>query len=234
MNLDMDKNKMKIRIIWWCCVAISYLMLGIISEAFNMSKNIRNALFWFMFVIVILSWYIINQIWYKQFLKKVNALTPILEKENNPDKYIKENLELLHGKKSMQIIAILNLNICDAYCRKGDYEKAKESLMNIKESKIYGGLKILYLIDLAFVYFSLNENENAINILNTNRKNIEKWKENEHLGPPISIVMILELIANKQRDKAKELLQISQKKWSNSSSQAHFTQISEFLNIKND
>ena len=83
----------------------------------------------------------------------------------------------------MQIIAILNLNICDAYCRKGDYEKAKESLMNIKKSKIYGGLKILYLIDLAFVYFSLNENENAINILNTNRKNIEKWKENEHLGP---------------------------------------------------
>ena len=71
---------MKIRIIWWCCVAISYLMLGIISEAFNMSKNIRNALFWFMFVIVILSWYIINQIWYKQFLKKVNALTPILER----------------------------------------------------------------------------------------------------------------------------------------------------------
>ena len=77
-----------------------------------------------LIIATMLAWFVINQLWYEEFLHKVESLTPILEKEIHADKYIAENLSLLQGKKSMQIIAILNINICEGYCKKVNYEKA--------------------------------------------------------------------------------------------------------------
>lgn len=120
-----ENNRKKIRILWWGFIVLSNLLLGIFSAKYNLSIQMTLSIFRGLFIATMLAWFVINQLWYKEFLRKVESLSPILEKEIHADKYIAENLSLLQGKKSMQIIAILNMNICEGYCKKGNYEKAK-------------------------------------------------------------------------------------------------------------
>lgn len=169
-----------------------------------------------------LAWFVINQLWYKEFLRKVESLTPILEKENDADKFIAENISLLQGKKSMQIIAILNINICEGYCKKGDYQKAKAHLMEINPKKIHRLLKIYYQLIFIYVLFYLEETEEAMEQLSNLRDTLLRFQNSPELGAMISIVQIFDLLSQNKKQEAHDLLLLSKEKWKENKYQNDF------------
>lgn len=208
-----ERNGNKIRMLWWGFIVISNFLLGIFSAKYNLSIDMKLSIFWGIIIIAILAWFVINQLWYKEFLRKVENLTPILEEENDADKFIAENLSLLQGKKSMQIIALLNINICEGYCKKGDYQKAKAHLMKINPKKIHGLLKLTYHLICIYVLFYLEETEAATEKLSNHRDELLKFENSPELGAMISIVQIFDLLSQKNKQEAHDLLLVSKEKW---------------------
>lgn len=217
-----EKNRKKIRILWWGFIVLSNLLLGIFSAKYNLSIQMTLSIFRSLFIATMLAWFVINQLWYKEFLRKVESLTPILEKENDADKYIAENLSLLQGKKSMQIIAILNMNICEGYCQKGNYEIAKAHLLQINPKKLHGLLKVTYQLLFIYVLFYLEETEAATEQLSKHRDVLLKFENSQELGAMISIVQIFELLSQKKRQEGYDLLLLSKERWMENKYQIDF------------
>lgn len=217
-----ERNRKKIRMLWWMFIIFSNLLLGVLSVKYNLSNSIKILIFWSLFIVEMIAWFVINQLWYKEFLRKVESLTPILEEENDADRFIVENLSLLKGKKSMQIIAILKINICEGYCKKGDYQKAKAHLTEINPKKIHGLLRVYYQLIFIYVLFYLKETEEAMKQMANQWDTLLKFENSPELGAMISIVRIFQLLTQKKKQEANDLLHLSKEKWKKSNYQKDF------------
>lgn len=161
-------------------------------------------------------------IWYQHMMKKINKLLPLLEKDKNPDLYILENEKLLKELQSKITSSIIHINISVAYCRKKDYIKAKEELLLVNKKSMRGPHKVIYLIDLAYVYFYLDEPRKALDYVNANEKGLKTYENSSALGPVISTIRIFEALSKDNKEKAFALLEESKIKWQNPSVQEDF------------
>lgn len=201
-----EKNKQKIRKIWKLCVILLYIIEVVLCLYFRLDKNTVTIITTITFGLVLLSYFIINSMWYKEFTNNIKDLDVILHKNKDYKKYIEENKKLLVGKKSMVNIARLNINIAVAYCHMKEFYKAKEYLLTINENKIHGMLKVIYNLDLIYVLFFLKEKKEAIDILQKNRKQIIKFKDVKGFKNLISVILIFELYIDKQKKEAIDIL----------------------------
>lgn len=209
----MKKNKA--RILFWVFAIVVYLLLLVFSIRFDLDDNSIWLLATAVFLSVCFVSFGMNQIWYIKFVKQVKSISKILEEDKNPTKYIEENKTLLQGKKSIHIITMLQMNIAIAYCEMKDYQKAKDALLEIKEKKIHGIQKLGFKVLFILVYFHLEEYEEAICIMDKNRKEILKFADSNALGELISIILIFELIVLEEKEEAEKALSIAEEYWEN-------------------
>lgn len=201
-----EENKKSIRKTWKLCIVVLYIIEVFICLYFKLDRNSVKAVTTITLGLVVLSYFIINTMWYKEFSKKLEELDSNLHKDKNYNKYIEENKKLLIGKKSMVNIARLNINIAVAYCYMKEFSKAKEHLLVINENKIHGLLKIVYKVDLIYILFFLKEKEKAIDILEKNRKQIMKFKDVNSFKNIISAILVFELYSNNKKEEAISIL----------------------------
>lgn len=207
------KNKKKIRILFiggWVVVAF---VLGICKTAFSLSNTASYLLYGLLVLGILVSWYAVNQSWYRGFTKQMAALDAILTEEHDPDRYIEENEKLLLGKKSAQIKSMLRINLCIGYCAKGGYKGAQQQLELVEEKKLIGIQRVVYWADCAYVAFYLGENEKALSYMEKNKREIDKFGKNKELGGLIATLQIFELVAAKKIEPAQALYTRSRAAW---------------------
>ncbi|MFA9464678.1 MAG: hypothetical protein ACERKN_10360 [Velocimicrobium sp.] len=170
----------------------------------------------------------INIAWQKNLMKKVKCLEKILKDEQNPDKFIEENEKLLQTLKSSYNRAMIKINLSVGYCEKGEYETAKDILLSIPSKSLKGIHGVIYFVNLAYVYFRIEENQKALNILELHNKDFLCFKTNSSLGGSIAILRIFQYIVTNQPLEAQNLLTVEKEKWADH----HFLEDWEFLQIK--
>lgn len=207
------KNKKKITISFVGVWVFAALVLGICKAAFSLSNPIFYVLYGLLLLGILVSWYAVNQSWYREFVKKVAALDVILTQEHDPDHYIAENEKLLEGKKSTQIKTMLLVNLCRGYCAKGDYQEAQRQLELVEEKKLIGIQRVVYLADCAYVAFYLGENDKALAYLAKNKRNIDRFEKSRELGGLIAILHMFELLATDKIQLAQALYLVSKDTW---------------------
>ena len=227
-----ERNKRKIRIAFWAAATLLFLLLGISRPLLQLSESMTWTLFWVLCALTLIAWYLINQLWYLEFRKTVGALLPILTEEKDPDRYIAENEKLLVGKKAEQIKGILRMNICAAYCEKGDYSKAEEHLLALRPQKLYGIQRVAYLADLAYVYFYLDQKAEALDVMAQNKKGLSDFAQSPHLGGLIAVLQIFELLARGNVDEAKEALEKARERWPDSRCESDFLALEQKLHAR--
>lgn len=225
-----ERYRRKIRIAFWAAFILPFfLLLGIGRPLLQLSEGMIWTLFWVWCAVMVLAWYLINRLWYLEFRRTVRALLPILTEEKDPDRYIAENEKLLAGKKSEQIKGILRMNLCAAYCEKGDYSKAKEQLSALHPQKLYGVERVAYLADLAYVCFYLDETEEALDVMQKNKKGLTDFAQSPHLGGLIAVLRIFELLAHGNAEEVKDALEKAKKRWPDSRHENDFLVLEQKL-----
>ena len=205
----------KIRMIFWIVIIVLSIFFGIVAAALDLSPTVRRILMAVYLTFVLISSISIDLLWYRFFNHRLKALQPILLHQRDADRYITEITALLEGKKSPQIRSVLKLNLSAAYCEKKEYEKAKELLLQIKPRKLAGTNRLIYWADLAYVYFYLQENQNAISIMDQQKVPFSKLSDNGYVGGLLAILSIFRKLAENDNIGARQLLDQSRAKWEN-------------------
>lgn len=165
---------MKLKKIWFAVLVVFMMMCLWLKNT-----GMTNEKFWGLYSIGIAIWFlgavVINQRWMKEFYKELEAKTPLLQ--SNPDQYIKELEEMLEGKKSPMIIAVLINNIGAGYMHKKEYETARQKLLTVPEKGIKGFLAPIYYTNLAQALYCSGKEDAFLKLLVLKVKDLEMYKE---------------------------------------------------------
>lgn len=224
----MEKQRKKIRIIFWVIVIVGSMALGIGTAAFEPDTFAKTALVLGWMAAVAVCSITIDLLWYRALNRKLRALQPILLQEHDADRYIDEINMLLAEHKSPHTNAVLKLNLCAAYCEKKEYHLAKEMLLQINPRMLSGINRAVYWADLAYVYFYLQENEQAILILEQQAADFSKLSDNARLGGLIAILSIFQKLAQGDRPGARQLFNQARPKWENDHTAPDFEYLESF------
>lgn len=204
------KNKMRNVILAGFGLGVIMLLLRYI---FKLSEQMMWKYYIIISIFLIAAAMVINLIWQIKIIRKLKGLEKILVEENNADKFIEENEKLLQTLKSSYYRKCIKINLSAGYCDKGDYEAAKNTLLSISNTRLMGINKVVYNINLAYVYFKLEEDQKAISILEQYDKEFVRLENHVSLGGSIAVLKVLQLIAKNQTAEAQKLLNASKEKW---------------------
>lgn len=223
----MLKNKKKIRIAFWVAAVTLSALLGVATEALEISDSAKNVLLIVWLGSMAAVSVAIDLLWYRSFNQRLKALQPILLKERDPDRYIQEISALLEGKKSPQLRGVLLINLSAAYCEKKEYDTAKTLLLQIDPKKLAGINRLAYWADLAYVHFYLHEDERACAALARQEKELLKFADHPHLGGLIAILSVFKKLAEGDKPGAKALLEQARARWENAHSAPDFDYLAQ-------
>ena len=180
----MEKHRRLIRVLWFCAFLLSFLLLGVARAALALSNGLFIGLWLALAVLLLLSSLVINMLWYQEFVRSVQALSPLLD--TDPDQYIAAIGALLKGKRAEANRALLRLQLFEAYSRKGDYRSAKAQLTALRPQKLKRLYRLLYDLYLALACFHLGERGEALSILAPRADALTQYQQDPNLGPLIS------------------------------------------------
>ncbi|MCJ7854891.1 hypothetical protein MUJ63_01095 [Lachnospiraceae bacterium NSJ-143] len=223
----MGKSMNKIRILFWCILIAVSFCLGIAKGAGILQESTFRIILYLFFILVVVSALAVYTLWARGFLKKVNAIQPLIK--SDPDRYIKEITELMDGIKSKQLISIKYINICAACCAKKDYLSAQKALAKVYPSKLRGFNRAVYAADMAYVLFYLGENDKAADVMETYRKQFSQLSENRQIGGIISTLNIFEKTAEGKWNEAEALLETAKSKWLGSDTEDDLTYLETLI-----
>ncbi len=206
----MEKNKKRIRRIWWCVYLLACLAAGICTAAFDLSTEMTVALFLLLCLAAVLSWYVINLMWYRELNASVAAAAPLLH--SDPDRYIAELTRLLGNKKSPQLRAVYYINLCAAYCEKQDWLAARAQLDRLRPQSLSAPLRACWTANRAYVGFYLGQNEAAHALLEKNAVLLQKQRIQPELNTLMEVLEVFDLCGQNQAEEAQRALDILRKK----------------------
>lgn len=161
--------------------------------------------------------------------KKLDALTPILVEERNPDKYIERVSALMEKTRSSQFRQVLLLNLAAAYCDKRDHGKAHELLTQIKPGQLSLANRTVYWANLALTCFYLGDKEKACQIVEKQKADFQKPISQENIGPTLALVAIFYEQTKGSRKEARELYARARRKWYNDRYAADFDYLGKYF-----
>lgn len=224
----MEKNKKKIRVIYWAIIILGSLILGIVTAALEWNDFMRKVTFISWVSIMGIGAFAINLAWGMEFTQKLNKINLILNEERDPDRYILELNALMEGKRSFQLRQLHLINLGAAYSQKEDYEKAKSLLLKARAPKI-GINKVIYWADLAMVYFYLKEDEAACAIIEAQKDNFEKFKDHKQVGGTLAVLSLFHLAAMGEKNKLRQQLSEAKEKWENKQNKSDFIHLESLV-----
>ena len=191
-------------------VIIGILMV-VVENIFDIPRDVMRKAYLILGGLAIVISVGVNVLWQKRFQKKIKALMPILYEDNNPDLFIEENEKLLATVKSPYNKAFLLLNISVGYSDKKDYQKAKDTLLQIPENGIKGINGVIYYIDLVYYNFKLMNMDEVISIMDKHQKEFKAFENHKIIGKHIRLNQVFYLKAKNQFEEADKLLSILEK-----------------------
>ncbi len=100
----------------------------------------------------------------KTVLKDAEALLPILTEQHNPGKYI-EALNAVFDGQEEKFEPFRSINLSAAYSQLGDNVTARDLLLSVKDLRMNGNVQLVYLLNLAYIYFKLRDYKAVHNLI---------------------------------------------------------------------
>lgn len=198
------ENRGLVRALWWAGVLLAGALVLVASLSMGLGPQWLALLFALVGVGAVVAALVINAMWLREICRQASALYPILAEEKDPDRYIRSLNDLLGDKRSAFLRGIRCINLCAAFCQKGDWTAAKEALLEISWHRLRGLQRALYLANLAYVCFYLKEDREALEAMRHNQVAMQKYRA--QLGALADVLAIFEAAAKGEKKTAARLL----------------------------
>ncbi|WP_317854704.1 hypothetical protein [Chakrabartyella piscis] len=146
-----------------------------------------------------------------RFLKKLNVLAPYLM--SDPDTYIHEMELILKKFVPKGYRSMLRINVAIAHMQKRDYTSALSVIKTISPGRMQKNSVGIYYVVLANIYIHLNETQNAMTLIQSSSKKLQKLPVSGNLPMFNSIVAIFYAMETGNWTQAKELLDYAIANW---------------------
>lgn len=198
---------MKLKKLWFA-VLVVFMMMCLWFK----NTGMEQGQFWGLYGIGIAIWFlgavVINQKWLKAFYQEIDAKTPLFKE--NPDQYIKEMEEMLEGKKSPMLIAMLINNIGAGYMQKKEYETARQKLLTVPEKGLKGSIAPIYYANLAQALYCSGKEDAFLKLLVLKVKELDMFqkmaKENPAWQVMVTSMDLYRMLAEGQKAEVKKIL----------------------------
>ncbi len=222
-----NKKIKKIRTWFWICYILSLLTLLMICLANGVSKSTVKVVFGIYIAVVLIAIFVIDILFVSKLTKNVNALLPILNDENDPDRYLEQLTDLIGDAKSPLLKAVFCINSSVAYFDKGEYEKAREVLSKVNLKKVPLAHSLLYYLDMALICIHLEDYDTAMDIWEKKKHYFENLPDNTNIGSVVSDLRIFSLIREGKKDEALAQIEEDRKKWTRVRDQKEYAFLEE-------
>lgn len=206
---------------------------GIVLLAIKIFFDIPEQTFWKLYLVVgatvIFGACLINIAYYAISMNKMLRLAPILEIEQNPKKYIAENIKLQRNTKNRYIRALINLNLVAAYCDLGEFDTAWKIMESCNIGEIKGPNIVVYHINQIYLLFRLGEKDRAIQLMEQHKKILQNFRNHKTLGANIAILNIYRNLSQGEKEKAQASLIVVKDRWHSNRMEQEYQHLEHLL-----
>ena len=164
-------------------------------------------------VVILLASFAVNLYWAAFISKKINALQPVLNAQNDPDRYIEKLTSLTEGIRGSGLEDIVHINLAVAYARKDDLDTALEHMGLVKAERLKGLNRGIYWGDLALFCYEKGDIGTADRLLEDHRDEIGAYGSSKQAGPLCDMLRIYSALHAGDRDEASRLLARAEEDW---------------------
>jgi tetratricopeptide (TPR) repeat protein len=207
----MEKQKKRIRVIFWVVVILVCLLVGMGLAACGLTTKMKTVVALICVAAVAVAAVVIDLAYYRRLGKAVDALLPLLHQD--PDAYIQGIEDLLHGAKNLGLRQTRAINLAAAYCEKGDYARAARHLEELDPAQLSPQHRGVYWADYALTQFHLHHKKKACDILAQQEEVFAPLKNSRHLGGLLAVLDIFRLLAEGDQATARKMLDLARVAW---------------------
>jgi tetratricopeptide (TPR) repeat protein len=207
----MEKQKKRIRAIFWVVVVLACILVGMGLAASGLTTKMKTIVALICVAAVAVAAVVIDLAYYRRLGKAVDALLPLLHQD--PDAYIQGIEELLHGAKNLGLRQTRAINLAAAYCEKGDYRQAAQQLESLDPNQLAPQHKGVYWADYALTQFHLHHKKKACDILTQQAQLFAPLENSRHLGGLLAVLEIFRLLAEGDQASARKMLDLARVAW---------------------
>lgn len=164
-------------------------------------------------VVLILLILIVNTVYFVIMSSKIKKKL-VLYHEGKYGEFNSAMEEILKKAKGENLKNIIRINLSAGYIESKEYDKAKETLENIKPLKLRDErVRLVYYINLCVCNFKLENYEKFKELYEINKNLFKKYKDEEGYSESLAQLEITNYIVEEEFDKARELLEVTREKY---------------------
>lgn len=207
----MEKNKKKIRIIFWSVLIVLSAIVGALIAHFDPPSHLRRTAITLWLFAAVAAAIAIDMIWLKEMKKQLGVLAQLLP--HDPDGYIEGINRLLGDKKGRAWQQIRIINISAALCEKRDFNQARRVLEGLSPQKIPRVNRVIYWANLALACFCSGDHAAGSQIMSAQGKTFASMADSDVLGAQFAMLDILYLFYGGKKDEAAQKLALAKSHW---------------------
>lgn len=194
---------MRAKKILWILLAV--FVIGMI---WLQDSGVSQEFFWTIYGVSVAALFIvlvaINQKELRTLQTELEQLRSI--RSSNPQEYIKRLQQMLEGKKSRAVQALLMTELGAGYMASGDYEAAKRTLLAVPEKGLNVQVGQMYYTYLGLTLFHLDKEEAARKLMVLKAKEFSQAQNNPEIAPFYHMLQILCLLSEAKQQEARAYL----------------------------
>lgn len=184
------------------------VLLGLGILAVQFAFRLDQVIVWKWYLraapVVILGAVLVNMLWQLRFQRRAAALTNILTKEQDPQRFIAETGALLERASHPYNLALLYINQSVGYAYLNRFDEAKRTLLQAPPKGLKGLLGVTYFLNLTYYCFRLAQQSEALALWQAHEREFSRFEASPNLAGAIALTRIYALLAQGERAQAEQ------------------------------
>lgn len=239
-NWDLYKNTlggflfmMKKYFIFFACIMVFGLMLGMMKSALNTPDELFGTVYCIVSGTILVGCIVFNMCYHRHYRKKMLYAMKLLE-ERKTDEYLVFVNELLSKVKGRYLKTLFTVNLSAGYTDIKEYQKAIALLESVSKNRMDFTLKMVHRLNLCCNYYYNNQKEQAMSTYEESLKIFKPFHETPMYGGNLAVLDIFMELCKENYEVAEALLVLAKAKWENPRLQEDYLHIEEVLKVSVD
>ncbi len=222
-------NQSMLKFYFLAAILVFTIGLSILQKQLGISNLVAKIVLVVFILIMAALYYYMKNRWMRAYMMVIDSLQPILTHKKDPVLYRKELMSLLQFQKAVPFRMMLQMGLYASYCIEENWEQAKNELLDAPYKKSFGLQNVAYWTDRAYVDFRLNNDEEAFEIIEKNRREFVRCQNFDRIGALIRTLFIIETIKKGDKDQGKKMFNDIRKTYNQKALEEEFLYIEKLL-----
>lgn len=219
--------------IFAAAVVVGSCVLGAALTLAKVESNVRMIALLLWALAIIVAYAAVTLRAGRKTVAKMQEANRLFTEQHDTDAYIAALNDLLETEKGFQAQQILRINLTVAYSDKRQYQNALDALKAIpRPEKLNKPNAAFYWVNLALCNFYLGSDEEAMKIVNLQRKAFDEMRSARQTGPALAFLEIFELLHEGKQEDAAALLENARMEWESEQTAAEFAFMAEKCGVE--